>query len=130
MINTSVLAKWHEIIRQKNIDGLNGLLADDVVFFTPVVHKPLFGKKATILYFSGALKVFFNETHHYVREIAGTHDAALEFEVLVDGIPINGAEWIKWNDRGKIIELKVMLRPVKSVNLVHKNMGKILKTHK
>ncbi len=129
-MNTSVLAKWHEIIRQKNIEGLNSLLADDVVFFPPIVHKPQFGKKTTILYFSGALKVFFNETHHYVREIVGTHDAALEFEVLVGAIPINGVELIKWNDRGRIIELKVMLRPVKSVNLVHENIGEILKVYK
>jgi hypothetical protein len=49
----------------------------------------------------------------------------LEFELELEGIKING-DLIKWNDAGKIVEFKVMLRPLKAVNLIHEKMGAML----
>lgn len=126
-MNSSVLANWHETIRHRSIKGLNSLFADNISLFPPNSYEPKKGKKAAITYLSGAFKVFFNETYHYVREIEGNYSAALEFEVLISGIPINGVDLIKWNEQGRIVELKVMLRPIQSVNLVHKNIDKIMK---
>jgi hypothetical protein len=50
----------------------------------------------------------------------------LEFEVKLDGITVNGVDMIKWNEAGKITEFKVMLRPLKAVNLIHQKMAVIL----
>jgi hypothetical protein len=70
--------------------------------------------------------VFVNPTFHYVREIMGANDAMLEFETEIDGIVVNGVDIIKWNEAGKITEFKVMLRPLKAVNLIHQMMGAMM----
>ncbi len=92
----------------------------------PVVHIPQRGKAITKLYLAAAFKVFFNPSFRYVRQIIGPNDAMLEFETEIDGISVNGVDIIKWNSDGKIVESKVMLRPLKPVNVIHEHMGKML----
>ena len=106
--------------------GLDALLADNAVFLSPVVHTPQAGKALTRAYLMAAFQVFSNETFRYVREIKGPRDAVLEFQVEIDGIQMNGVDMIKWDDDGKIVEFKVMLRPLKAVNLIHQKMGAML----
>jgi hypothetical protein len=108
--------------------GLNDLLAQDVVFYSPVVHTPQRGKQLTATYLGAAFQVFFNPTFHYVREVVGKTDAALEFETEIDGIVVNGVDLIKWNDAGLIVEFKVMVRPLKAINLIHQKMAAMLKS--
>lgn len=121
------LSKWHNIIRTRDASGLGELLDDDVVFCSPVVHTPQVGKAVTAMYLSAAVHVFGNDTFKYVREIVGESDAVLEFETEIDGITINGVDMIKWNESGQITEFKVMIRPLKAVNLIHQKMGEMLK---
>ena len=125
-MTVSAVAAWHEIVRSRVAKGLDSLLADDVVFHSPVVHAPQVGKAITIQYLSAALHVFFNESFRYVREIVGPHDAVLEFQVEIDGISVNGVDMLKWNDEGEIIEFKVMIRPLKAINLIHQKMAAML----
>lgn len=120
------LQTWHELVRSRNAQGLAALLADDVVFHSPVVHTPQVGKAITLQYLSAAFRVFFNESFRYVREIAGARDAALEFQVEIDGIAVNGIDLIKWNEQGQIVEFKVMIRPLKAINLIHQKMAAML----
>ena len=75
---------------------------------------------------AAAFQVFFNESFRYVRELTSDRDAVLEFELELDGIKINGVDLLKWNDAGKIVEFKVMLRPLKAVNLIHQKMAAML----
>lgn len=91
------------------------------------MHTPQRGRPVTTLYLSAAFKVFFNQTFHYVRELVGSHDAVLEFEVEIDGIAVNGVDMIRWNDAGQIVEFKVMIRPLKAINLIHQKMGEMIK---
>jgi hypothetical protein len=123
------LDTWHELVRTQNIRGLSSLLADDVTFYSPVVHTPQIGKAITLQYLSAAFHVFFNESFRYVRELTGPHDAALEFEVEIDGISVNGIDLIKWNDEGKIVEFKVLVRPLKAINLIHQKMAELLRAN-
>jgi ketosteroid isomerase-like protein len=120
------VATWHQLLKQRDVHGLDGLLADDAVFMSPVVHKPQVGKAITKAYLAAAFKVFGNDSFRYVRELKGEHDAVLEFELEIDGISINGADMLKWNDACKVTEFKVMLRPLKAVNLIHEKMGAML----
>ena len=122
----SALHTWHEVARTRNVAGLDALLADEVVFHSPVVHTPQVGKQLTRLYLAAAFQVFFNESFRYVREIAGPRDAALEFQVEIDGIAVNGIDLIKWNDSDRIVEFKVMIRPLKAINLIHQKMAALL----
>jgi hypothetical protein len=117
---------WHRIVDERDVQGLDALLADEAVFHSPVVHTPQVGKPITKKYLTAAFHVFFNDSFRYVRELQGDRDAVLEFEVKLDGITVNGVDMIKWNDAGKITEFKVMLRPLKAVNLIHQKMAEIL----
>lgn len=122
----SALHAWHEVARTRNAAGLDTLLADDVVFHSPVVHTPQVGKAITARYLAAAFHVFFNESFRYVREIVGPRDAALEFQVEIDGIAVNGIDLIKWNDAGRIVEFRVMVRPLQAINLIHQKMAALL----
>ncbi len=123
----TALETWHKIVRTRDATGLNDLLANDVVFYSPVVHTPQIGKRITTVYLTAALHVFGNESFRYVREVVGESDAVLEFETEIDGIIVNGVDMIRWNADGKIDEFKVMLRPLKAVNIIHAKMGEMLK---
>ncbi len=125
----SPLSTWHELVRTRNTKGLGSLLADDTVFYSPVVHTPQVGKAVTLQYLSAAFHVFFNETFQYVREVTGPHDAVLEFQVEIDHISVNGVDMIKWNDEGKIVEFKVLIRPLKAINLIHQKMAAMLQAN-
>jgi hypothetical protein len=125
----ATLSIWHELVRTRNTKGLVSLLADDVVFYSPVVHAPQVGKAITLQYLSAAFHVFFNESFRYVRELTGPHDAVLEFHVAIDGISVNGVDMVKWNDEGKIVEFKVLIRPLKAVNLIHQKMAAMLQAN-
>ncbi|QNJ99821.1 nuclear transport factor 2 family protein [Dyella telluris] len=119
---------WHRLVRTHDASGLHALLADDAVFHSPVVHTPQRGKALAVAYLGAAFTVFFNPTFRYVRQIMGPSDAMLEFETEIDGIVVNGVDIITWNDAGKIIDFKVMLRPLKAINLIHQHMGAMLQS--
>ena len=120
------LQAWHRMVRTNDASGLDALLAEDMVFHSPVVHTPQRGRKLTVMYLSAAFRVFFNPTFRYVREIVGPHDAMLEFETEIDGVLVNGVDIITWNDDDKITAFKVMLRPLKGINVIHQKMGEML----
>jgi SnoaL-like domain len=123
------IASWHRIVKSRDISGLDDLLAEDAVFHSPVVHTKV-GKALTRLYLMGAFHVLFNDTFRYVREIVGEHEAALEFMVEIEGISVNGIDLIRWGEDGRIVDFKVMLRPLKAINLVHQKMAAMLEAMK
>jgi len=118
---------WRRILRERNPEGLDELLADDVVFHSPVVHTPQVGKPITTLYLSAAMQVLGQPSFRYVRELRGERDAALEFEVEIDGIHLNGVDLMRWNEAGQVVEFKVMVRPLKAINLPHQKMAERLR---
>ena len=122
----SPIAAWHHIVREGNGSGIAALLADDVVFHSPVVHTPQVGKRITTHYLMAAVQVFCNPTFRYVREVVGERDAVLEFETTVDGILVNGVDMVSWNDDGLITSFKVMVRPLKAIQLIHEKMAAML----
>ena len=125
-MNEHPLETWHRLVRTQDASGLSALLADEAVFYSPVVHSPQVGRRLVARYLGAAFQVFFNPTFRYVREIVGASDAMLEFETVIDGVQVNGVDLIKWNDAGQIVEFKVMLRPLKAINLIHQRMAAML----
>jgi len=119
--------RWHRILARRDPSELQSWLDEDAVFFSPVVHTPQRGKARVTLYLSAAFQVLFNDTFRYVREIVGSNDALLEFEVVIDGTLINGVDLITWNEAGRVIEFKVMIRPLKAIQLVHERMASMLR---
>jgi len=117
------IARWHEIARRRDVAALDTLLADDVVFLSPVVRTPQPGRALTKAYLAAALDVLLNETFRYVGEWFGSDSAVLEFVVTVDGIEVNGADFIAWNGADQIVSFKVMIRPLKAIELVRQRMA-------
>lgn len=120
------LASWHHIVRHSDFAGLQQLLAEDCVFHSPVVHTPQRGRDLTAAYLAAAMQVLGNGTFRYMRQVVAERDAVLEFEAELDGIHINGVDLIHWNDDGRITDFKVMVRPLKAVNLLHQRMAAAL----
>lgn len=127
-MNEHPVETWHRLVRTRDPSGLNDLLAEDAAFYSPVVHTPQRGRALAAWYLSAAFQVFFNASFRYVREIVGPADAALEFETEIDGIVVNGIDLIKWNEAGRIVEFKVMLRPLKAIDLIHRKMAAMLES--
>ncbi|MFJ2987573.1 nuclear transport factor 2 family protein [Collimonas sp. NPDC087041] len=123
---TSTIERWHEIVKSRDIIALKALLADDVLFESPVVHTPQNGSAITAKYLAAALHVLNNDSFQYVNEWLGPHSAVLEFETSCEGILINGVDIITWNDQDLITRFKVMIRPLKAVNKIHEMMGRML----
>jgi hypothetical protein len=125
-MTANTLTHWHQLVKDRKPEGLDSLLADKVVFYSPIVHAPQAGKVIATQYLTAALHVLANESFRYVREVVSSHDAVLEFQVEIDGVIVNGVDMIKWDDEGKIVEFKVMLRPIKAINLIHQKMAAII----
>lgn len=123
-----VLEKWYGIVRTGDMRGLWELLAEEVVFHSPVVHTPQRGRKLVYGYLAAAHKVLVNEGFRYVREVVGVRDAALEFAAEIDGVIVNGVDLIRWDDDDRIVDFTVMVRPLKAINLVHGKMAEALTT--
>ena len=125
------LKLWHQIIDSADSRSLDDLLADNVVFHSPVVHKPQPGKALTRRYLGAALQVLLKPgKFRYLREIKGQQDAMLEFVAEVDGIEINGVDIIHWDATGRICDFKVMVRPLKAILLLQQKMAAMLEQTK
>ena len=122
----SGLAKWYGYAKSHDGAVLWGLLHPDAVFESPVVHTPQQGRDITFKYLSSALKVLGNESFAYLGEWRGQNGAVLEFESVIDGIKINGVDIITFAEDGRITRFKVMVRPLKAVNMLHRLMGEQL----
>jgi SnoaL-like domain len=120
------LQKWHGFIKSQDREALWDLLHPDVVFESPVVHTPQRGREITFKYLSSAEQVLGGEGFAYVAEWRSDNGAVLEFEKAIDGIKINGVDIIKFDDHGRITHFKVMVRPLKAMNLLHRLMGEQL----
>jgi hypothetical protein len=102
------------------------LLHPDAVFESPVVHTPQRGRDIAFKYLSSAEKVLGGPGFAYVGEWRGDGSAVLEFEKEIEGIRINGVDIITFADDGRITHFKVMVRPLKAINLLHRLMGEQL----
>ena len=138
------LQNWHQHLRGTYEPGLDGLLHEDSVFYSPVVYSPQKGKEITKLYLTAAGNTLGPEDgtalqkekdpdhipFHYVKEVASGNTAVLEFEQTLDGKYLNGVDIITCDDEGKIIEFKVIVRPLQAINLLHKKMAAMLEQMK
>jgi len=120
------IARWHRIALENRPEELAGILAEDAVFESPVVHTPQVGRAIVEKYLRGALKVLNTEHFRYDGEWFSERSAVLEFYSEIDGIRINGIDIIHWNDAGLITYFKVMVRPLKAINVLHQKMGELL----
>ena len=134
-----VVEKWHLYMRGQLEGGLDSLLADGCVFYSPIVFTPQVGKEITKLYLQAASQTLPGDKasddkkssdsdgkFRYVKEVMSGNTAVLEFETTVEGKYANGVDIITCNNAGQIVEFKVMFRPLQAINAVHRQMGAML----
>ena len=129
------IERWHKVVAG-DAALLDDLLDDDVVFLSPVVFSPQKGKDVTKLYLGAAGNTIgggekassdgSKGKFRYTKQILSGNHAMLEFETEMDGKYVNGVDIITCNDEGRIIEFKVMIRPLQAIQAVHAQMGRIL----
>ena len=136
---------WHKHLRGELPGGLDALLADDVVFYSPVVYTPQKGKEITKAYLTAATSTMGGGSEaegesdaargdttrfHYTKQVLSGNQAILEFETSLGGLYVNGVDIICCDDAGRIVEFRVMLRPLQAVNMAHKQMAAMLEKMK
>ena len=121
-MTSNPLDAWHRIVVTQDPSGLRDLLADDIVFHSPIVHTPQRGKETATRYLEAALHVFFSPSFHVVRKLFGDTDAMMEFESEIDGVIIDAVDIVTWNAARQIIEFKVLVRPLKAIGVVQQKM--------
>jgi hypothetical protein len=135
------MAKWEQYLRGELPGGLDELLHDDVVFYSPVVFTPQEGKAITKLYLQAAGQALPGNkpadapagdaepgsgAFRYTKKVMSGDVAVLEFETTVAGKYVNGVDIIRCDDDGRIVEFRVMIRPLQAVNAVHQQMAATL----
>jgi hypothetical protein len=137
-----VVDRWHRWLRGDLPGGLDELLAEDCVFYSPIVHTPQRGRDLTKLYLEAASQTLPGDSSagsmaaapatddpgrfRYTKKVLDGNTAVLEFETTVQGLYVNGVDIIVCDDDGRIVEFRVMVRPLKAVNLVHEQMRAML----
>ena len=122
----TALDKWYDYTKSHDRAALWDLLDPEAVFESPVVHTPQRGRDVTFKYLLSADKVLGGPGFAYVGEWRSDTGAVLEFENEIDGIRINGVDMITFGNDGRITHFKVMVRPLKAINLLHRLMGEQL----
>ena len=132
-----VVERWHRHLRGDLPGGLDELLHEDVVFYSPIVYTPQEGREITKLYLAAAGQTLPGEGaagqrrrarrvagggFRYTKQVLAGDTAVLEFETTVGGKYVNGVDIIRCDEDGRIVEFRVMIRPLQAVNLVHEQM--------
>ncbi|WP_255406353.1 nuclear transport factor 2 family protein [Mycobacterium sp. E796] len=117
---------FRKAVEERDEAAIHAMLADTVVFTSPVAFKPYVGKPITAAILSGVMRVF--EDFHYVREIADGNgrDHALVFETGIAGAPgvkITGCDFLHFNDDGLIDDFMVMVRPLSGATALSEAMA-------
>jgi hypothetical protein len=125
-----VVETWHRFLAGELPEVLDGLLADDVVFYSPLVYTPQRGKDVTTMYLQAAAQTLPGDSadgaFRYTKQVLAGDVAMLEFETTVGGKYVNGIDIIRCDDTGRIVEFRVMIRPLQAVNAVHEQMREML----
>lgn len=123
-INTKAsLEKWHTMIESRDMNILNALLADEVVFRSPVAYNPYEGKQVVFFILSNVIQIFENFTYHREFYTENQQSVVLEFSANVGEKKLKGIDMIRFNEQGKIVDFEVMLRPKSGLEALAAQMG-------
>ncbi len=122
-----IITRWHHFVDTRDAALLQELLDPDAVFESPVVHTPQRGRDKAFAYLHGAAQTLGGPAFRYTGEWRSERGAVLEFETEIEGVAINGVDIIRFTADGqRIAHFKVMIRPLKAIQLVHRIMAEAL----
>lgn len=117
--------RWHDVVAAGDESLLDALVADEIVFRSPAVHRPQVGRAMALPYLAAAL-VVLGPTLQYRREWVTGSSAVLEFTAEIDGLEAHGIDLLTWDERDRLVEFTVMVRPLKALNRLVERMGEQL----
>lgn len=127
-INTKpAIQKWHDMIATRDMSILNELLADNVVFRSPVAFKPYEGKQVVFFILNNVIQVFENFTYHREFFTEDEQSVVLEFSAVVSEKQLKGIDMIRFNEQGQIVEFEVMIRSLSGLQALAAQMGERIK---
>lgn len=127
-INTKpAIQKWHDMIATRDMSILSELLADDVVFRSPVAFKPYEGKQVVFFILNNVIQVFENFTYHREFFTQDEQSVVLEFSAVVSEKQLKGIDMIRFNEQGQIVEFEVMIRSLSGLQALAAQMGERIK---
>lgn len=110
-------------VEAHDLDAVEALLAEDVVFTSPVVFKPYHGKAITAAILRGVTRVFEDFRYERVIGEADGADHALVFTARIGDREISGCDLLHLDESGRIDELTVMVRPLSGAQALQAAMG-------
>ncbi|EPN9320824.1 nuclear transport factor 2 family protein [Acinetobacter baumannii] len=122
-ITKQSLEKWHHMIQSNDLSNLNDLLADEVVFRSPVAYKPYEGRQVIFFILTNVVQVFQNFTYHREFYTEDGENVVLEFSADVGDKSLKGIDMIRFNEQGKIVDFEVMIRPMSGLAALAEQMG-------
>lgn len=127
-INTKpAIQKWHDMIATRDMSILSELLADDVVFRSPVAFKPYEGKQVVFFILNNVIQVFENFKYHREFFTEDEQSVVLEFSAVVSEKQLKGIDMIRFNEQGQIVEFEVMIRSLSGLQALAAQMGERIK---
>ncbi|WP_407303352.1 nuclear transport factor 2 family protein [Acinetobacter sp.] len=115
--------RWHEMLKTSDMSILNDLLADDVVFRSPVAYNPYPGKQVVFFILTNVIQIFENFRYHREFYSEDGLNVVLEFSANVGEKKLKGIDMIQFNEQGQIIDFEVMLRPKSGLEALAVQMG-------
>lgn len=115
--------RWHEMLQTADMFILNELLAEDVVFRSPVAYNPYPGKQVVSFILTNVIQIFENFTYHREFYSEDGLNVVLEFSANVGEKKLKGIDMIQFNEQGQIIDFEVMLRPKSGLEALAAQMG-------
>ncbi|QOW46302.1 MULTISPECIES: nuclear transport factor 2 family protein [Acinetobacter] len=119
----AAIQKWHDMIATRDMSILNELLADDVIFRSPVAFKPYEGKQVVYFILTNVIQVFENFTYHREFFTEDEQSVVLEFSAVVTEKQLKGIDMIRFNEHGQIVEFEVMIRSLSGLQALGAQMG-------
>lgn len=122
----NTLKIWHDILERNAMEELDPILADNIVFRSPVAHTPYPGRTPIKIMLKNVNTVFKDFTYYRTLTTDDGMSVVLEFSAVIDDKQVKGIDFLRFDADGKIEEFEVMLRPLSGLNALAKNMGEKL----
>lgn len=117
------IVRWHEMLETRDMSILNELLAEEVVFRSPVAFQPYPGKQVVFFILTNVIQVFENFTYHREFISEDGNNVVLEFSANVGDKKLKGVDMIQFNEEGQMIDFEVMIRPKSGLEALAVQMG-------
>ena len=124
-LETTKLAvqRWHTMLQNHDMSILSELLADDVVFRSPVAYQPYAGKQVVFFILTNVIQVFENFTYHREFYTEDGLNVVLEFSANIGDKKLKGIDMIRFNEEGQMVDFEVMIRPKSGIEALATLMG-------